>query len=134
MKQLIIVRHDLKMTKGKIGAQVAHASMGAILKCMTETPTKFVLNKEANPYVTAWLAGAFTKVVLWIDSEQELLEIVTKAEAQDYLHCLITDNGKTEFNNKPTKTCVAVGPFSDDNYPEFCKGLRTNEKLRQISS
>lgn len=117
-KQVIVVRKDLGMRKGKIAAQVAHASLGALLKNSYKTVTKGSLHSTANvtiPMTTnsplyAWLNGPFTKICVSCDSEEELLALVAKAEAQGILHCLITDSGKTEFNGVPTKTCAAFGP------------------------
>lgn len=114
-KQVIVVRKDLNMRKGKIAAQVAHASMGALLKdsfeYYTESKLKYIaLPMDQHSAKFAWLDGPFTKICVYVDSEEELLGIRDKAEAAGILNCLITDAGKTEFNGVPTKTCLAIGP------------------------
>lgn len=101
MKQVIVIRKDLNMRKGKMVAQGSHASMAAILE-----GAELINSQE----VQEWLFGIFTKVCVSVDSEQELLDIYQKA-IDNNLHCsLIKDSGLTEFNGVPTHTAVAVGP------------------------
>ena len=97
-KQVIVMRDDLNMRKGKMVAQGAHASLGA------------VLTFRDRPEVDAWLAGPFAKVCVRVSSEAELIEIFERAEAAGMINYLITDAGKTEFKGLPTLTCCAVGP------------------------
>ncbi len=100
-KQVIVLRKDLGMRKGKMVAQGAHASLGAVLrsgKLKTDADTK------------AWCEGRFTKICVSVDSEEELLEIYKQAGLAKLNRSLITDAGLTEFNGVPTKTAVAVGP------------------------
>lgn len=118
-KMVIVVRKDLNMRKGKIAAQAAHAAVGAILKLM-DTTEKLHCNIKTimylkNGMLAQWLDGKFTKICVYVNSEQELLEI--QADANDYYinSCLIKDAGDTEFNGVPTYTCIALGP---DN-PEY---------------
>ena len=100
-KQVIVLRKDLGMRKGKMVAQGAHASLGAVLhngKLKTDADTK------------AWCEGRFTKICVSVDSEEELLEIYKQAGLKKLNRSLITDAGLTEFDGVPTKTAVAVGP------------------------
>ena len=127
-KQVIVVRKDLNMRKGKIGAQVAHASMGALLKAFSRTKMpmgglhlRAHLFEDSAAY--AWLEGPFTKICVYVNTEQELLDLVRKAEYKNILHCLITDSGKTEFNGVPTITCAAFGPEWVDTLDELTKHL-----------
>lgn len=108
-KQVIVVRKDLKMRRGKEIAQGCHASLGAILNLMTknEDGTRTLpLDERAEP----WLSGPFTKPVVYVTSEAELLEVHAKAKEAGLITCLIQDSGKTEFNGVPTYTTVSVGP------------------------
>jgi len=98
MKQMIVMRTDLGMRKGKMIAQGAHASM------------KVVLENMDHPDVKAWLNDRFTKVCVRVESEDELLDILDRAKDADVLATLITDAGLTEFGGVPTNTCIAVGP------------------------
>ena len=121
VKQIIVIRKDLNMRKGKLAAQAAHASMKVLLDRML--CEEFVKDStiwegchvwlmtifESEP-MHMWLKGAFTKVVVSVDSEEELLEIKKKAEDAGILCSLVTDAGKTEFHGKRTNTAVAIGP------------------------
>lgn len=102
MKQIIIIRKDLKMRRGKEIAQGAHASMAAIID----------ENKQISkdPRITKWLNGAFTKITVTVNSEEELLDIYTKAKEMFIPCAVIKDNGLTEFNGVTTYTAVAIGP------------------------
>lgn len=95
------------MRKGKMVAQGAHASMAAIL-----TTQGSIRNDER---VQEWLSGAFTKVCVSVNSEEELLEVHNKAKEAGLLTALITDSGKTEFDGVPTNTAIAVGPDTHEN-------------------
>ncbi len=126
-KQVIIVRKDLNMRKGKMVAQGSHASLKAILdighmRCEYEVELGDSGNRFEIPINSSalqqWLEGRFTKVCVSVDSEEELLELYNKAKEAGLLCSLITDAGLTEFNNVPTITCAAIGPaFPEDVDP-----------------
>ena len=108
IKQVIVMRHDLKMRRGKQIAQGAHASMSFMCRRLQETGS--VSFDDFTEAQRAWLTGAFAKVCCQVNSEEELVEIHDKAlEAGLEVH-LITDSGKTEFHGEPTQTCLAIGP------------------------
>ena len=108
IKQVICVRHDLKMRRGKQIAQRAHASMSFICRRLQEAGS--VSLNDFTDAQREWLTGAFAKVCCRLDSEEELMAIHDKAlEAGLEVH-LITDSGKTEFHGEPTNTCLAIGP------------------------
>ena len=102
LKQMIVMRKDLNMRKGKMVAQGAHASMKALLE------------NWDHPYIKQWLSGPFAKIAVGVDSEAELLDVMEKAKAAGLITALITDAGRTEFNGVPTNTCIAVGPASSE--------------------
>jgi PTH2 family peptidyl-tRNA hydrolase len=129
-KQVIIVRKDLNMRKGKIAAQVAHASMAVLLDSMTlsiydklviegrdmvkkDFVERRLLLEQGHPMAN-WLSGSFTKVCVYVESEADLLKYYTLAKAADIPTSLIKDAGRTEFDGVPTHTCVAVGPEASD--------------------
>lgn len=123
-KQVIILRKDLNMRKGKMIAQGAHASMAVILEMGTKISNRF--NIDPMPQATKeWLNGSFTKVCLSCDSEQELLALHAQAIAAGIPCSLIRDAGKTEFNGVPTFTAVAIGP----DYPENIDPITGHLKL-----
>ena len=112
VKQLIIVRRDLSMKKGKIAAQACHASMGALLSMATKMEQELVINFDTYPIARKWLYGDFAKVVLSVNSEEELRECYKIAQDNDLSCSFIVDNGTTVFNNVKTPTCVGIGPAS----------------------
>ena len=107
-KQVIVMRRDLGMRRGKEIAQGAHASMIWLATRIREAGYLFT---EAE---RRWLDGAFTKVCVRVDSEEELLTVVEKAREAGVLVQLCVDAGRTEFHGVPTPTCCAVGPDFPD--------------------
>ena len=108
IKQVLVMRHDLKMRRGKQIAQGAHASMSFLCRRLQEAGS--VSLDGLTDAQRAWLTGAFAKVCCRVDSEEELMQIHDKAlEAGLEVH-LITDSGRTEFHGQPTRTCLAIGP------------------------
>lgn len=113
-KQVIVVRKDLGMRKGKLAAQVAHASLGALLRDAARTAHpdrpggQVTLDLDEGAW--GWLTDRFTKVVVGVDSEQALLDIQAAARAAGLRECLIQDAGFTEFRGVPTLTTLSVGP------------------------
>ncbi len=110
VKQVMVYRRDLKMRKGKIAAQCAHASM-AVFFLGAQGPVDS-LHIELDGPSALWTRGRFTKVVLSTDGEDEILRIHAMARHAGLPTSLITDAGKTEFGGVPTRTTVAIGPAS----------------------
>lgn len=105
IKQVIVMRKDLNMRRGKEIAQGAHASM-AFLSIIAPSQGKYLLKDVESE----WLNGTFTKVCVRVNSEQEL-DAIADAARKEFLNVfVITDSGKTEFGGVPTKTCLAIGP------------------------
>lgn len=121
MKQVIVVRKDLKMRSGKIAAQVAHASMKVLLDRELKVKKDPMHPVQTTDTMTIdisgmepWLHGAFTKICVYVESEEDLLEIVEKAKMARLPNALIKDAGLTEFHGVPTLTCAAIGPADND--------------------
>ena len=108
IKQVIVMRHDLKMRRGKQIAQGAHASMSFLCRLLQQQQS--VSLDDFTDAERAWLAGSFAKVCCRVDSEEELLAIHRQATDAGLQVHLITDSGKTEFHGVPTRTCLAIGP------------------------
>jgi PTH2 family peptidyl-tRNA hydrolase len=112
-KQVIVMRKDLGMRKGKMIAQGAHASLEVLTARRREVDDEtFAI--ALTPAMAAWLTGRFTKVCVSVDSEAALDAVVERARAANLPVALIVDAGKTEFHGVPTKTCCAVGPAWSD--------------------
>ena len=99
---VIVIRKDLNMRKGKMCAQAAHACQYAILDVIWSRSIPGGVWEQ-------WEKNNWTKVVVSVDSEKELLEIHKKAKEMGLTSVLVTDIGKTEFK-EPTNTAVAIGP------------------------
>ena len=109
IKQIILYRRDLKMRKGKIAAQVAHASMKVFLdRATSSSPSSMTLH--LTPDMATWVRSRFTKIVLSVEDEASLLRAYEEAKARGIPCALIMDSGKTEFHGQPTHTTVAIGP------------------------
>lgn len=114
-KQVIVMRKDLGMRKGKMVAQGAHASLKAVLDWSINDGNGLLLELPTGSPLEDWVMGRFTKVCVSVDSEAELIEIYQKAMEAGLMCAMITDAGLTEFNGVPTKTCCAIGPeWSED--------------------
>lgn len=110
MKQVILVRKDLEMLKGKMSSQVGHASVDAVLK-------------SAKIKVDLWKKEGMKKVILKVYSEDELLLYQKKAKDAKLVNALIVDAGKTFFK-KPTNTCLAIGPDKDKKIDKIAGKLK----------
>lgn len=119
IKQVIILRKDLNMRKGKMVAQGAHASMAVLLNAgeviTAPADSRFVLEFDTNSALHLWMTGSFKKVTCGCNSEAELIELYEKAKAAGLLCSLIQDSGLTEFNGVKTYTAVAIGPDYAEN-------------------
>lgn len=107
-KQVIVIRKDLGMRKGKFVAQGAHASWAAVLSRAVRTDAGWMIPNDQD--IGPWLAGRFAKITVGVNSEDELVAIYQAAELAGLPCAIIRDAGLTEFKNQPTLTAVAVGP------------------------
>lgn len=122
VKQVIVVRKDLNMRKGKIAAQAAHASLKVFLDRKKTCDGFLVVPLDSA--MSEWVNGIFTKVVVCVDSEAELLEVYRKAGDAGLPSSLVRDAGHTEFHGVPTYTTVAIGPADADAIDAITGGLR----------
>lgn len=128
-KQMIVMRRDLHMRKGKIAAQAGHACVEAVLMALERegrlgdvlTAGDYVTLRETSQPATAlseWFEKGVAKICVYVDSEEALLEIDRKAKEAGILSALICDAGMTEFHGQPTYTCLAFEPrFAQDVDP-----------------
>ena len=108
---VIVVRADLGMGRGKAAAQVAHAAVAA------------TLTAAGSPRLGAWVADGQPKVVLRVDSEDELDAVVARARAHRLPVETIADAGRTQLR-PDTITCAAIGPADDDAFDAVTGDLR----------
>ncbi len=103
MKQAIVVRLDIKMGKGKLAAQVAHASLSAAEEAMS----------RKSVWYDAWRAGGQAKIVLKVQSEDELRQLFQKAKGEKLPAYLVEDRGLTQLE-PGTVTCLGIGPGPEE--------------------
>ena len=115
-KQVIVIRRDLRMRRGKEIAQGAHASMAWLRQRIMPrlTPAGRADQVQFSAAERSWLELSMRKVTVKVGSEAELLDVYDKALAAGLVVHMITDRGLTEFGGIPTRTCLAVGPDYDD--------------------
>ena len=95
-KQVILVRQDLKLPKGKLAAQAAHASVDAVLK-------------SDSKLVKAWRDEGMAKIVLKVKDEKELIKYFQFAKDSDIA--------------PGTKTCVGIGPDDEEKIDQITSEL-----------
>jgi len=99
LKQVIIIRTDLKMGKGKIATECAHASIASFLKSDKVDREK-------------WLIYGMKKVVLKVSSEKELKRFYQLTRKEKLPSILITDAGLTQIKPRSV-TALGIGPVDD---------------------
>ncbi len=109
-KQVLLIRTDLKMGKGKIAAQASHASVECILKS----------NRDD---VKAWRDQGMKKAVLKVASKEELFKYKQHAEDAGLVTALITDAGHTEVE-PGTVTCLGIGPAEEEKINKITGDLQ----------
>ncbi|KPJ87200.1 MAG: hypothetical protein AMJ53_18510 [Gammaproteobacteria bacterium SG8_11] len=115
MKQVILIRKDLNMRRGKEIAQGSHASMEFLVSQLRQRLIDNAeLTIELNSKEKQWVSQGMAKVCLQVNSEQELLQYYEGAKAHGLKSHLIRDSGRTEFKGNPTLTACAIGPDEAD--------------------
>ena len=103
IKQVIVVRTDLQMGKGKIGAQVGHACvLGA----------EHVRKSHAEWYQEWWSVGQ-EKVVLKVSGIKDLQDVKKHAIDLNLPWSEVTDAGHTQIA-PGTTTCISIGPAPEN--------------------
>lgn len=110
MKQVIIVRSDLKMSKGKTAAQCCHAAIGSY--------TAADKNK-----IQSWEREGQKKVILKVSEVSELFELKEMAKKLNVPNFLVTDAGHTELPPS-TITCLGLGPDDDEVIDKITSELK----------
>lgn len=110
LKQIILVRKDLKMSKGKVAAQAAHASVDAA----------FSSNKKL---FKKWKASGMKKIALGVENLEELKKFIDEAKNRDIVTSIIVDAGHTEVE-PGTTTCGAIGPGPESQIDKITGELK----------
>ena len=98
-KVVVLVRNDLKMSKGKAAAQACHAAVSCALAAQKKHPSEFA----------SWNTAGQKVSVLKVDSQKDLFEFKAIAETQGITCSIVCDAGRTEVD-PGTYTCLGIGP------------------------
>ena len=121
-KQMIVMRRDLKMRKGKIAAQAGHACVEATLMALAREGRLDQIRatqdwvyvdhaeQDRSP-LTDWFDAGVAKVCVDVDGEEALLDLAARGRQEGFAVALIRDAGMTEFHGKATFTCLAFEPL-----------------------
>ena len=123
-KQMIVMRRDLKMRKGKIAAQSGHACVEATLMALaregrlgqvrvTDDQSWVYLDDEGTEPtpLSDWFDAGVAKVCVYVDGEDALLDVARQGREQGFAVALVRDAGLTEFHGETTYTCLAFEPM-----------------------
>ena len=114
IKQVIVVRSDLKMGKGKLAAQVAHAALEAAEAARRKHPG----------WYESWRGQGQAKVVVKADGgESALEELQVRARTMGLPVSLIRDRGLTQLE-PGTTTCLGIGPGPSDEIDKVTGKLK----------
>lgn len=110
MKQVIIMRGDLHISRGKIAAQACHASLGSY-------------NRADERKIKKWEQEGGKKVVVKVNDLKELFEYYEMVKATDLPCFLVQDAGHTELP-EATVTCLGIGPDEDEKIDKITQDLK----------
>ncbi len=110
LKQALLLRVDLKMSKGKAAAQAAHAAVEAVLK-------------SDKKLLSQWRSQGMKKVTLSVNTKDEIYKLLQQAKDAGLNTALITDAGKTEIA-AGSVTALAIGPDLERNIDNITKDLK----------
>lgn len=142
-RQIIVVRTDLKMDAGKMGAQMSHAAKAVFTNRYNKKyypenspegeevvgiyETSLNLKEKQDKAFDTWVNGRFTTIVCKVKSEEKLFDVFNKAIEKGLVAHMIKDAGFTVFDG-PTNTAITIGPA----YPEDLIGV--TDKLRLLKT
>ena len=98
-EMVIVVRTDIKMSKGKVAAQAGHAAVSAAEYARKNRPEWWM----------PWISEGQCKIAVKAKSEQEINELERKARNEGLPVAMIVDRGLTEIPPNTT-TCLGIGP------------------------
>jgi len=112
-KHVIIVRADLHIGKGKLAAQVSHASVTAYERVRMEYPK----------LAAEWNKLGMKKIVLRVQNEKELIDYYKHGKEAGIPCELIHDAGHTQVE-PGTVTCLGAGPWEEKKLDEIFGKLK----------
>ena len=126
VKQVIVMRTDLNMRKGKMAAQGGHSVEYSVLgeNFMNRIQPDGTLVLKFSKEEVEWLMSGSKKVVVGCDSHDELEALYSQAKNAGLTVHMVVDSGFTEFRGVPTSTCLAIGPHYNEKVDPITGKLR----------
>ena len=112
-KQVILVRTDLKMGTGKKCAQSCHASVSAA--DLVRVKDKVIWKN--------WKDMGQKKVVLKINSLEQMKEIIAKLDKEKINYFVVQDAGLTQLS-PGTTTAIGIGPVLSERVDKITGDLK----------
>lgn len=107
IKQVIVVRKDLNLKRSEMAAYVATASMGFLVD-NNESERGDEISVKLSSEEAKWINGSFKKIVVGVDSEDEIRDLIFKAELTGIeVHPVF---GYRQDKEEQTTACIALGP------------------------
>lgn len=106
----IYIRSDLKMRKGKMAAQAAHAAMKLMLEVMDKNNDTYIISNENEKRLADLLLSNSPENQIQIVFVKDEIELYNRLNSET-IKTTITDHGRTEFHGIKTLTCAASGFF-----------------------
>jgi PTH2 family peptidyl-tRNA hydrolase len=108
LKQVIVIRKDLKLGKGKLAVQACHA---------------VILASDKSKFKDKWEEEGQKKVVVWCKDLRDLILLYRRAKRNNLPVALVADAGLTQIK-KGTKTCLGIGPAPEKEIDQVTGELK----------
>lgn len=116
-KLALVVRGDLKMSKGKTAAQCAHAAVICVQDSQESN------NERHRELLQSWLAMGQPKIVLKVDNYEELMKLQEESSRKGVTAALVQDAGRTQLA-AGTATVLGIGPDTVENIDKLVGHLK----------
>jgi PTH2 family peptidyl-tRNA hydrolase len=113
LKQVIVVRKDITMGRGKLAAQVAHAAVLAVERARL----------TRQDWLKLWFLTGQAKVVLRVENLAELIRLECRAQTMGLPAASVQDSGLTQIPSG-TVTCIGIGPGPEELIDKVTRHLR----------
>jgi PTH2 family peptidyl-tRNA hydrolase len=113
LKQVIVVRKDITMGRGKLAAQVAHAAVLAVERARL----------TRQDWLKLWFLTGQAKVVLRVENLAELVRLECRAQTMGLPAASVQDSGLTQIPSG-TVTCIGIGPGPEELIDKVTRHLR----------
>jgi PTH2 family peptidyl-tRNA hydrolase len=108
LKQVLVIRRDLRMRQGKAVSQGSHSSGEFMREQILSALDGGSLDFSDDE--VEWMTGGMAKITVRADDVHEFEAVAAAAHARGLKTRVITDSGRTEFHGVPTVTALAIGP------------------------